>query len=679
MTTIPSEINQRAAELRDTIRDHNYRYYVLSDPIITDVEYDRLLQELKQLESDYPDLRTPDSPTQRVGSDISEDLPKVEHVAPILSLSNALEPEDMLAWRERTAKLLTPDTVLDYVVEPKFDGLTVVLTYEDGILVRAATRGNGEIGDDVTANVRTIRSIPLRIPAQKDDLAVPQRLVVRGEVLFLKEDFLKLNEQQVAEGNPRYVNARNTASGTLKQKDSRITAQRPLTAFVYAIIDAEGGSVPATQLETLHYLKALGFRMHDDFQHFTDFDVMLDYLTSFDRDQLDYEIDGLVVKINDHAIVYELGVVGRDPRGYIAYKFPSQEGTTTLLDVTANIGRTGVLTPTAILEPIFLGGVTVRNASLHNYDLIAEKDIRIGDRVIVKRSGDVIPYVIGPVMGTRTGDEIIIKPPERCPVCDSPVERIPGEVAYYCTNLSCPERIARNIEFFVSRGALDIVGIGERGVRLLLAEGLIQDEADLFALKADNLIGLEGFAEKKVENLLTSIEVAKDRPLARLVGALGIRGVGSTIAQLLVSHFHSLDAIATASQEDLEAIDGLGPIIAQAIREWFQNERNHALIQKFKDHGLRVEEQAVERSSTALDGLKFVITGTLPKLKRDEAKTLIEQHGGKVIGSVSKKTDYLLAGEAAGSKLTKAQELGTPILDEAALYQLINERSTQQP
>ena len=674
--TAPADIAARAESLRATIRDHNYRYYVLSDPIITDNEYDKLLRELKQIETDYPELLTPDSPSQRVGSDISADLPKVQHSAPILSLANALEPADMFAWQERTAKLLTPDTVLDYVVEPKFDGLTIVLTYENGVLVRGATRGNGEIGDDVTANIRTVKSIPLRIPVHENGPVVPQRLVVRGEVLFLKEAFKKLNAQQVEEGNPRYVNARNTASGTLKQKDSRVTATRSLTAFIYAIIDHDGGDIPETQSATLQYLKDLGFLLADEIQHFDNFEAMVDYLNDFDRDQLPYEIDGLVVKINSHPIVRELGVVGRDPRGYIAFKFPSEEGTTALLDVTANVGRTGVLTPTAVLEPIFLGGVTVRNASLHNYDLIEEKDIRIGDRVIVKRSGDVIPYVVGPVQGTRSGDEIIIKPPERCPVCDSPVERTAGEVAFYCTNPACPERVARNIEYFVSRGAMDIVGLGERGVRLLLENGLIQNEADLFTLKAENLIDLEGFAEKKIENLLASIEAAKSRPLARLVGALGIRGVGGTIANLLVTNFHTLENIAKASQEDLEAIDGLGPIIATAIRDWFDQEHNQQLIQKYSDYGLQTEEIPEEPTSTALEGLKFVITGTLPTLKRDEAKTLIVQHGGKVSGSVSKKTDYLLAGEAAGSKLTKAQELGIPILDETALLQLIEEQKS---
>lgn len=664
------ELAQRAEELRRQIHEHDYRYYVLSDPIVTDGEYDALIRELRALEEANPELIAPDSPSQRVGSDIDSDLPKVQHPAPILSLGNALDIDEVYAWRERTAKLLTPDTQLAYVVEPKFDGLTIVLTYENGVLVRGATRGNGELGDDVTANIRTVRSIPLRIPVNTDGPVPPELLVVRGEVLFLKQDFEMLNQRQAEADLPRYVNARNTASGTLKQKDSRITAERPLTAFVYAIVAAEG-DVPPTQWETLTFLQDSGFLLADALKRFEDFDAMVEYLQGFDRDSLPYEIDGLVIKIDSHAIMDELGVSGKDPRGALAFKFPSQEATTTLLDVTANVGRTGVITPTAILEPVFLGGVTVKQASLHNYDLIAEKDVHIGDRVIVKRSGDVIPYVVGPVIGSRSGDEEPILPPTRCPICDSPVVRIDGEVAYYCTNPACPERIARNIEFFVSRGALDIVGLGERGVRLLLDQNLIQDEADLFTLKAEDLEGLEGFGEKKIDNLLQSIQIAKNRPLPRLVGALGIRGVGSTIAELLVSHLHSLDAIATATQDDLEKIDGLGPIIAQAIVDWFSEPRNQQLIAKFKAAGLRLEEQATVLSSTSLENLSFVLTGTLPTMKRDEAADLIKQHGGKIASSVSKKTSYVVAGEAAGSKLTKAQQLGIPILDEDALRQLI--------
>lgn len=666
-----ADLADRAAELRQQIHEHNHRYFVLGSPIITDGEFDAMVRELRAIEDANPDLITPDSPTQRVGSDVGGDLPKVTHPAPILSLGNALTIEEVYAWRDRIAKLLTPDTVLSYVVEPKFDGLTIVLTYENGVLVRAATRGNGEVGDDVTANVRTVNTIPLRIPVRPNGPIPPSYLVVRGEVLFHKADFEAVNQRQVEAGLPRYVNARNTASGTLKQKDSRMTAERPLTAYVYAVVAADGGPIPPTQWETLEFLRDSGFFLSDQIRRFDDFEAMIDYLKGFDRDGLPFEIDGLVIKINAHAIFDELGVVGKDPRGAIAFKFPSQEATTMLLDVIATVGRTGVITPGAVLEPVFLGGVTVKQASLHNYDLIAEKDIRIGDRVVVKRSGDVIPYVVGPVEGARTGDERPILPPQRCPVCDSPVARIEGEVAYYCTNPACPERIARNIEYFVSRGALDIVGLGERGVRQLLEQGLIADEADLFSLTAEQLEGLEGFADKKIENLLKSIEAAKNRPLPRLIGALGIRGVGSTIAELLVSHLHTLDALANASFEDLQQIDGLGPILAQGIVEWFAQPRNQDLVAKLKAAGVRVEEQPTVAHSDTLDGLSFVLTGTLPTMRREDAESLIKLHGGKVASTVSKKTSYVVAGEAAGSKLTKAQQLGVPILDEHGLQQLI--------
>jgi DNA ligase (NAD+) len=669
------EVAVRAAELRRLLHEHNYRYHVLSAPVVTDAEYDALLQELRTLEAQYPELVTPDSPTQRVGSDLQSDLSKVEHVVPVLSLGNAFSAEDVRAWRDRIGKLLPENAHLHYVVEPKFDGLSVVLTYTDGILTRGATRGNGDVGDDVTPNVQTIRTVPLLIPVAPDGPPAPPRLVVRGEVLFLKEDFEDLNRRMVDEGLSSFVNARNTASGALKQKDARVTAERPLTMYCYAIMDADG-SVPATQWDTLQYLRELGFLTADGvIRRFDDLDAVIDYLQAFEdrRHDLPYEIDGLVIKVDDHATYDDLGVVGKDPRGAIAYKFPAEEATTRLLDVAANVGRTGVLTPTAILEPVFLSGVTVKQASLHNYDLIEEKDIRIGDTVLVKRSGDVIPYVVGPVIAARTGDERKIQPPTQCPECGSPVARDEGEVAYYCTNPACPERVARNIEYFVSRAAMDIEGLGERGVRLLLAEGLIGDEADLFTLTADDLLPLEGFAEKKVQNLLNSITKAKERPLARFVGALGIRGVGNTTAELLVQYYHSIDALAAATAEELQTIEGMGPHTAGAIVEWFGNPRNQALVEKFRAAGVHLEEAPVidRTASDRLAGLTFVLTGTLPNLKRNEAQALIEKHGGKVTGSVSKKTSYVVVGEDAGSKLTKAQQLDVSLLDEAGLLALI--------
>lgn len=663
---------ERAAALREQLREHNYRYYVLDAPTITDAEWDALFRELKELETQHPELRTPDSPTQRVGEQPSGDLPKVRHPAPILSLSNALDIDEVKLWRERLGRLLDDADTLNYAVEPKFDGLSVILTYQNGLLVTAATRGNGSVGDDVTPNVRTIKQIPLRIPVQPGGPTPPPVLTVRGEVLFFKNDFEAVNQRQIDEGLPPYVNARNTASGTLKQKDPRVTASRPLSAFIYDIVAAEG-DIPDTQWKILKFMRELGFPVSDLSRCFDDFDEMLAYLADFvdHRDELPFEIDGLVLKVNSRAIYNELGFVGKDPRGAIAFKFPSQEATTTLLGVEANVGRTGVLTPTAILEPVFIGGVTVQKASLHNYDLIEEKDIRINDRVIVKRSGDVIPYVVGPVLAARNGNESPIAPPDYCPACGFSVERSDGEVAYYCTNPACPERIARNIEYFVSRGAMDIVGLGEKIVRLLLDEDLIRDEADIFYLKANDLADLEGFGEKRIENLMASIEAAKDRPLSRFISALGIPGVGGTTAQLLVDEFQSIDRLAAASQEKLEAISGLGPHTASRIMTWFEKPHNQQLIEKFRQAGVRLAAEQKARASHKFEGQTFVLTGTLPNMTRDEAKVLIELHGGKVTGSVSKKTNYVVAGEAAGSKLTKARQLNVEILDEAALLHLI--------
>lgn len=663
-----NEIAIRAEQLRRELQEHNYRYHVLGETLISDMEYDLLYHELRAIEDANPDLVTSDSPTQRAGYEPISDLPKVRHVKPILSLSNAFSKEDLLAWCERIKRLLTPEDreKLDFVVEPKFDGLTIVLTYEKGVLVQAATRGNGEVGDDVTPNVRTIKSVPLRLIGEN----LPSRLVVRGEVLFHKNDFKKINEKQAAEGLPLYVNARNTASGTLKQKDSRITATRPLIAYIYSIVDADG-DVPKTQWETLAFLRNCGFLIANEAKYFASLEESANYAENFDRHSLPYEIDGLVIKTNSHAMFGELGIVGKDPRGATAYKFPAEEATTKLIGVTANVGRTGVLTPTAELEPVFLN-VTVKSASLHNYDLIRDKDIRIGDRVVVKRSGDVIPYVVGPVLAARTGEESPILPPESCPVCGWSITRPEGEVAYYCSNPACPERVARNIIYFVSRGAMDIDGLGENGVRLLIEKGLIHDEADLFFLEAEKLLELEGFAQKKVDNLLKSAAEAKNRSLARLISSLGIRGVGSTIAALMAQHFQTMDNFMNATHEQIDNIDGIGPHTATAIVEYFSQPQHRALIEKLRKAGVNLEDIREAPTSNKLQGMAFVLTGALPTMSREEAAALIESHGGSVKGSVSKKTNYVVAGEAAGSKLTKAQELGIPILDEQALLDLVN-------
>ncbi len=681
----------RAAALRAELNYHIYRYHVLNSPVISDYEYDRLLHELRTIEAEHPDLITPDSPTQRVGSDLTDGFPTVTHPAPILSLSNAFDRADIRAWRERIDKLL-PDNLkhtdgkdpLSYTVEPKFDGLTVVLTYIDGLLTRGATRGNGIVGDDVTHNVRTIGSIPRRIPVPHDGPPAPPRLVVRGEVLILKDAFAQLNQARVAKGQPPYVNPRNAASGALRQVDPKITAARPLCAYCYAIVDADdpNGAVPDSQSARLAYLRALGFLVDDTLtRHFDTLEAAIAYIMDWEEkhQSLPFEIDGMVIKIDDRAAYEALGTVGKDPRGAVAYKLPAAQATTRLLAVEVNVGRTGVLTPSAKLDPVFLGGVTVSNATLHNYDDIARKDIRVGDMVFVKRSGGVIPYVVGPVVGARTGTEQPITPPTHCPVCNTPAVRDTDEVAYYCPNPACPARVHRNIEFFASRAALDIEGLGTKIIQQLLDAGLIADEADIFTLatKRAALLALEGFGARKLDKLLRAIEAAKHQPLPRLVAALGIRGVGEAIAQLLVDRFGTMDALAAASAEDIEAIPGIGPRIAQAVVSWFAAPHNRQLIARMRAAGVRMHAAAPAAAEGPLDGLSFVLTGTLPTLKRSAAKKLIEAHGGRVGSSVSAKTSYVVAGEKAGSKLAKAKKLGIPVLDEAGLRALLGTKTPE--
>ena len=542
-------IQARADELSKQLHEHIYRYYVLNEPTISDAEYDHLFRELQEIERQHPDVAAPDSPTQRVGSDLSGDFPKVQHPAPILSLANAFDGSDLRAWEERNRRLLPSDTKLSYVLQPKLDGLSIVITYENGALARAATRGNGTLGDDVTANVKTIRSVPLRIPVHESDIAAPERLVVRGEVLFHKESFAELNAEQEARDLPAYVNARNTASGSLKQKDSRETAKRKLTAYIYNIVDSSGAEF-RSEWEALQWLRAVGFNIISDARRYESLEDVIEALPQWldRRDALPFEIDGMVLKVDDLAMSRELGVVGKDPRGAIAWKFPAEEAVTKLLDVTINVGRSGKVTPTAQLEPVFISGVTVSNASLHNYDQIAMLDIRTGDSVIVKRSGEVIPYVIGPVTTSRDGSETPILPPQICPFCGSKLVQPDGAVDWYCPNPTCPERVLRTLEFFVSRGAMDIEGMGPQTTQTLITQGLIQDEADLFYLTAEQLLPLEGFADKKVEILLNSIDTAKTRPFAQVLASLGIDGVGSTVAALIADNFDSMGALLETAQ-----------------------------------------------------------------------------------------------------------------------------------
>lgn len=663
----------RAAQLRQLLQQHSYRYHVLSAPTISDAEYDKLFRELQALEAEHPELSAPDSPTRRVGGAVSEKFPKVAHPAPILSLSNAFGADGVRSWFDRIVKLDERVEKAAFVVEPKIDGLTVVLHYEGGVFVKGATRGDGEIGEDVTPNLRTIKSLPLRIPVEGKSQP-PKKLVVRGEAVMFTKDFEAMNASLAAADEKTFVNPRNTASGALRQLDPKETAAKPLSLMCYALVVSEGVTVQS-QWETLKLLKTLGFPVSDAARKFAKLEDAIAYCESWieKRDTLPFEIDGMVIKVDDLRLAADLGFVGKDPRGAIAFKFPAREVTTTLNDIGVNVGRTGVLTPYAILGPVEVGGVTVRQATLHNFDYIAEKDIRIGDRILLKRSGDVIPYVIGPIVEARDGDEKPYKPPKKCPACGEPVERDEDEVALYCINAACPAQLMRNVEHFVGKGGMDMEGFGSKIAEQVVAAGLVKDVADVFSLTTDRLLTLEGFAEKKAENILTSIKGAHARPLHRLIAALGIHGVGEVAAGDLAAHFGSLDALQKATLEDLQEIEGVGPNTAAAVVDWFSRARNKRLLEKLKKARVwpKAEVKKAAVASGPFVGKTFVITGALPTLSREQTKAFIEDHGGKVTDNVSKKTDYLVLGESPGSKLAKAQSLGVKIVDEAGLKALV--------
>ena len=666
-------LKSRLEDLKKQIHYHNYRYHVLDSPEVSDYEFDLLMNELREIESQYPEWITPDSPSQRAGATPSEKFLKITHPAPILSLSNAFDAQDVRAWYERILKLDERVSTANFVVQPKIDGLSVVLHYRQGVFVQGATRGDGSVGEEITPNLKTIRALPLRIPVLAGGPQPPDTLVVRGEAFITVLDFEELNRRLEKAGEKTYLNPRNTAAGSLRQLDPALTAARPLTLLLYEVVDASGNR-PASNRETVGLLSELGFPVVE--QYFCkDID---EAIAAYDRiyekrEEFAFETDGAVIKIDDLSLGGDLGVVGKDPRGAIAYKFPAREVTTQLLDISVNVGRTGVLTPQAILEPVNIGGVIVKQATLHNFDYIAEKDIRIGDRVAVKRAGDVIPYVIGPILSARTGAENPYIPPQVCPACGQAVEHVAGEVAWYCVNAGCPEQLIRNLEHFVSRGAMDIVGLGIKIVEQLVESGLVRDVADLYSLSKEDLLGLDGFADKKADNLITAIEGSKSRSLGRTITALGIRGVGEVVAGDLARAYPDLEQLARANSEEIQSIEGIGPNIAQAIVDWFERSSNQQILAKLRAAGVWPRETASKLAAEApgsLQGLTFVVTGTLAGFTREGVKAFIESHGGKVSSSVSKNTDYLVAGEAAGSKLDKAQSLGVIVLDEAGLRQL---------
>jgi DNA ligase (NAD+) len=661
--------------LRREIQFHNYQYHVLDAPIISDYEYDQLMNRLKEIEALHPEWITPDSPTQRTGGAAADRFTKVRHPAPILSLGNAFDTGGVRAWYERVQRMDDRVERADFVLEPKIDGLSVVLHYRNGRFVQGATRGDGDIGEDITANLRTLRQVPMEIPVDPKGPKPPETLVVRGEVFILLKDFEALNQKLAEAGERTYLNPRNTAAGSLRQLDPSITAKRPLRLLVYQIVSANG-PIPTRQWDLLKYLRDLGLPVTNIAELCPDIASVIQATETTwieKRENLPFETDGVVIKINDLVLASDLGVVGKDPRGALARKYPAREVTTALKDIGVNVGRTGVLTPYAILEPVEVGGVIVKQATLHNFDYISEKDIRVGDRVMVKRAGEVIPYVIGPVLETRTGAEQVFTPPQVCPVCKQPVEHLPGEVAWFCVNASCPAQLVRNLEHFVSRGAMDIVGMGIRIVEQLAVSGLVKDLADIYLLKKADLLTLEGFADKKADNLIQSIEASQSQTLARLVNALGIRGVGEVMATDLSQRYHSLEELQAATFEDLQEIEGVGPNIAQGVVDWFSRPANRKVIEKLRASGVwPVETVLVQaKASTSLEGKTFVVTGTLSSFTRDGVKEFIQDHGGKVTDSVSKKTDFLVVGENAGSKLEKARQLGVTIIDEVGLRKLV--------
>jgi DNA ligase (NAD+) len=670
-----TQTHQELEDLRRQIHLHNYYYNVLDAPIISDIEFDRMMVRLRQIESEHPDWITPDSPSQRVGGVASERFTKIQHPRAIFSLANGFNVADVRAWVERLARVDDRVEKTSFVLEPKIDGLTVVLHYRNGVFVQGATRGDGVIGEDITPNLRTIKAIPLRIPLDGKGPKAPEYLVIRGEAFMMIKPFEELNQRLQEAGIRTYQNPRNTAAGSLRQLDPNLTASRPLTLLTYAIVDTSD-PMPRTQHELLEMLKGWGFPVSPDIEICPDVESMLSALEHWSkkRDTLPYEADGVVIKIDDLRLQSDLGIVGKDPRGALALKFPAREVTTLLKDIGVNVGRTGVLTPYAMLEPVEVGGVIVKQATLHNFDYIDEKDIRIGDRVLIKRSGDVIPYVIGPVLETRSGAERKFERPMTCPTCGQPVEHVDGEVYLYCVNVACPAQLVRNLEHFVSRSAMEIVGLGIKIVEQLTASGLVKDVADLYTLKKEDLLKLEGFGDKKADNLLSAIQTSKQQPLARLINALGIRGVGEVMAQDLSKIFRDLDELGRASGDELQLIEGLGPNIAAAIVDWFARPANREVLGKLHAVGVWPAVKPAEakaKAGAALEGLTFVVTGTLANYSREGVKELIQDYGGKVTDSVSKKTSYLVAGEAAGSKLDKARELGVPVLDEAGLLKLL--------
>ena len=660
-------IKERIEQLKSVINRHNYQYYVLDSPEVSDAEYDELMRELQQLEAQYPQFLAPDSPTQRVGAAPVEAFGVIGHPKPLLSLGNAFSEEELLAWYTRILKL-TNERHFKFVCEHKIDGLAVALTYVNRQLTAGATRGDGFRGEDITQNLRTIRSIPLSTP--KD---APTRFEVRGEVFIPKAGFNKLNQERAEEGLPLFANPRNAAAGSVRQLDPRITAKRPLDIYIYALGYAEGKAIPPTHWETMKYLKSLGFKVNPNNRLATGIEQVEKYYKTWvdRRESLPYEADGIVVKIDSLAIQEQLGDIGREPRWAIAYKFPAVQGTTQLIDIGISVGRTGTLNPYAILEPVSVGGVTIKQAALHNEDDIRRKDIRIGDTVIIQRAGEVIPQVVGPVASNRTGQEKIFVMPSRCPVCGAEVIKPEGEAMSRCTNAACPAQVQQRLEHFVSRRAMDIRGIGESSTALFFEGKLVRDVADLYGLKKEDIARFDKMGERSAENIVSAIEKSKETPLPRVVFALGIRHIGEEVAGILARYFSSIDRLANASREKLLSIPTVGPKIADSIVVFFRQEENRRIINRLREAGVRLAEEVAKAQELTLAGKELVITGRLESITRQEAEAEVKALGGATKDNVTRKTSYLVVGADPGSKLVRAQELGIKQLTEDEFLHLL--------
>lgn len=673
--TMSATLAHRAAALREAIEKALYEYHVLDRPTISDAEYDRLFRELQDLEREHPELRTSDSPTQRVGAPPVSSLPKHSHSVPMLSLGNAFNDEELVEWEQRIIRLSGSDAEIaksGYTAELKIDGAAVTLRYDDGILTAGATRGNGLIGEDVTANIRTVRDVPLRLRGNDH----PAQVEIRGEIYYPFDRFERMNEERVRSGEPVFANPRNAAAGALRQLDPSVTAQRPLRFFGYSIVENSGQRLPfQSQREVLDTLESWGVPVAPHRRHCGTMVEVREWAYRIEheiRGTLNFAIDGGVVKVDSLALQSELGVVGgREPRWAIARKFAPDIAETRLLDIRVNVGRTGALNPYAVLEPVEIGGTTVTYATLHNEDLIVTKDLRVGDVVQVKRAGDVIPQVIGPVPDQRTGKEIEWRMPRDCPVCGTRAVRDDAEVAWYCPNVSCPGRRLEGLVHFASRGAMDIRGLSYARIQQLVDAGLVNDPSDLYTLQVQQLTALERFAERSAQQLVEAIDASRSQPLSRLLFGLGIRHVGQGAAELLARHFGTLDELMNASQEAIASVHGVGEIIAASVASYFADPTASGLIERLRVSGLTFSEPSTASSSGALKGLTVVITGTLPTLSRSEATSLLEGAGARVVDSVSKKTSFLVAGEAAGSKLEKARQLGVEVIDEAELLRRI--------